>query len=108
MADVRGDALRGHLDLLILKALRDEPSHGYRVIQRLRERSDQLLDLPEGSVYPALHRLHRAGYLSGRWQAGDGPRKRVYQVTARGSRELERQLDEWNALVRAMTAVLKE
>lgn len=106
MPDVRGDALRGHLDLLILTALSEEPSHGYRLIQRLRERSDQLLDVPEGSVYPALARLSKAGFVQGRWEAGGGPRRRVYRVTARGKRELARQRLEWDGLVRAMTAVL--
>jgi PadR family transcriptional regulator len=107
VADVRGDSLRGHLDLLVLTALRDRPGHGYGVIQRLRENSDELLDLPEGSVYPALHRLEKAGFLKGRWERGDGPRRRVYSVTGRGEEELERQRGDWQALVQAISAVLE-
>ena len=104
---MRGDTLRGHLDMLVLSALRDEPAHGYEVIQRLRERSDQLLDLPEGSIYPALHRLERAGFLKGRWEQGAGPRRRVYRVTPKGERELARQQGDWQALVKAISAVME-
>ncbi len=105
MARVQGEAVRGHLDLLILAALQSEPGHGYGVIARLREESGGALDLPEGTIYPALHRLERAKCLRSRWGQGNGPRRRVYSLTATGQKELERRRGEWEVLVKAVTAV---
>ena len=105
MARVQGEAVRGHLDLLILAALQGEPGHGYGVIARLREESGGALDLPEGTIYPALHRLERAKCLRSRWGEGNGPRRRVYSLTAAGQKELERRRGEWEALVQAVNAV---
>jgi PadR family transcriptional regulator PadR len=105
MARVQGEAIRGHLDLLILAALRSEPGHGYGVIARLRDESHGALDLPEGTIYPALHRLERASCLRSRWGEGIGPRRRVYSLTATGQKELERRRGEWDALVQAVSAV---
>ena len=64
MAKVQGEAIRGHLDLLVLAALQSEPGHGYGVIARLRAESNGALDLPEGTIYPALHRLENARFLA--------------------------------------------
>jgi PadR family transcriptional regulator PadR len=108
MDQVRGDALRGHLELLVLAALKDGPGHGYEIGQTLRERSGGAFDVQEGSLYPALHRMERAKLLSSKWERGDGgPRRRVYQLTARGERELMGQRQEWRALVTAMTAIVE-
>ena len=109
MADpISGDALRGHLELLVLAALREEPGHGYEIAQRLLTRSDGRFDVQEGSLYPALHRMEQAKLLSSRWAKGEGgPRRRVYRLTARGERELGGQRQEWHALVEAMTAVVE-
>ena len=82
------EALKGHLDLLLLSVLAKTPGHGYAIAEALRADSDALIDLAEGTLYPALHRLERAGLITGRWSEVNGRRRRVYQLTARGQRSL--------------------
>jgi PadR family transcriptional regulator PadR len=101
-----GQALKGHLELLLLAVLDSEPAHGYAVIEALRERSDGTFDLPEGTVYPALHRLEDAGLVESRWSEASGRRRRVYRLTARGRRERERAERDWRAFSRAVDAVV--
>jgi DNA-binding PadR family transcriptional regulator len=103
---MQGEALKGHLDLLLLAALRDEPAHGYRVVELLRERSDGLFELGEGTVYPALYRLERAGLLASAWDASSGRRRRVYRLTARGERMLAEKRSEWQSFAGAVQAVV--
>ncbi|MGH3427482.1 MAG: PadR family transcriptional regulator [Mycobacteriales bacterium] len=91
------EALKGHLDMLLLALLRTEPGHGYAVIQRLAEASDGAFDLPEGTIYPALYRLERAGFLRSRETAFEGRRRRVYEITPSGTRALAAQVDDWRA-----------
>ena len=90
-----GEALKGHLDLLLLSALQHEPAHGYAIAVRLRHRSNGAFDLAEGTIYPALHRLERAGLLSSRWEEGDTRRRRVYQLTGKGAKVLAKRHQEW-------------
>jgi PadR family transcriptional regulator, regulatory protein PadR len=107
MQTIGGDALRGHLELLVLAALQGEPAHGYEIAQRLLAKSDGAFDIQEGSLYPALHRMERSKLVSSRWAQGErGPRRRVYKLTARGERELSGQRVEWRALVEAITSVV--
>ena len=103
---VGGEPLKGHLDLLVLSVLRDSEAHGYRVIELLRAGSNGVFDLPEGTVYPVLHRLERAGYLRSRWAKGTGPKRRVYALTAAGQRELEGKRETWRTFSRAVGAVI--
>jgi transcriptional regulator len=103
---MKAEVLKGHLDLLLLAALHNRPAHGYAIAETLRARSDGAFDLPEGTLYPALHRLERAGLLSSRWSEVNGRRRRVYQLTARGQRMLVRQQDEWRGFARAVHAVV--
>lgn len=98
--------LKGHLDLLLLTVLADGPAHGYALIAGLRDRSGGAFDLPEGTVYPALHRLERAGLLSSGWAEGGPRRRRVYAITGAGSRALSDQKKEWRRFSTGMTAVL--
>ena len=98
--------LTGHLDLLLLAVLEDAPAHGYRVIETLRDRSDGAFDLPEGTVYPALHRLERAGLLTSRWDETTPRRRRIYAVTPGGSRQLEGRRREWSGFSRAVQSVI--
>ena len=98
--------LHGHLDLLALAVLADGPAHGYAVIEELRRRSAGTFDLPEGTVYPALHRLEAAGFLTSRWEAGRGRRRRVYRLTRRGRSRLERGRSDWSAFAGAVAAVV--
>lgn len=102
---MRAETLKGHLDALILGVLSHGPLHGYAIIDELKRRSGGSLDLPEGTVYPALHRLEASGLLCSAWS--DGPRRRrVYRLTRRGKRELGERRSEWNAFVKAVEAVL--
>lgn len=103
---MRGDTLKGHLDLLLLAVLEDAPLHGYLVIERLRERSQEVFDLPEGTIYPALHRLERARFISSKWDEGNGRRRRIYSLTAGGKRHLEERREEWTGFARAVGSVV--
>jgi PadR family transcriptional regulator, regulatory protein PadR len=98
---------RGHLDLLLLAVLDGGPAHGYAVIERLRERSGGAFDLPEGTIYPALHRLEQAGLLASRWAEAGGRRRRVYRLTGRGGRALAREQREWRAFAHAVRVVVE-
>ncbi len=99
--------VRGHLDLLLLQVLSAGPAHGYAVITSLRQRSDGMFDLPEGTVYPALHRLEAAGLLASDWARVDGRRRRVYRLTAAGRAATLSERREWRSLVAAVDAVLQ-
>jgi transcriptional regulator len=100
------DPIRGHLDLLLLRILQDGPAHGYEVITALRERSDGAFDLPEGTVYPALHRLEEAGLLASTWDTSGVRRRRVYSLTAAGATALTREQAAWRRLVSGVGAIL--
>src|SRR5215471_3755557 len=88
-------ALKGHLDVLLLAALEDGPRHGYAVKEALREGSGGRFDLPTGTVYPALHRLEDAGLIAGTWSVIDGRRRRNYRLTAAGRRRLADDRANW-------------
>ena len=103
---MRSEILKGHLETLLLAALDEAPSHGYAVIESLRERSYGQFDLPEGTVYPALHRLERDGLLESDWDAGSGRKRRVYRLTQDGKRALAAQKSEFRSFVGGMAAVL--
>lgn len=105
---MNADALKGHLDALILSVLSAGPLHGYAVIQRLREVSDGVFDLPEGTIYPALHRLERAGLLRSSWATEAGRRRRLYVLTDRGGRALGERRREWQAFSDAIDSILLE
>jgi len=104
---MEGDALRGHLELLLLAALARAEQHGYALIEWLRAQSDGALDLGEGSVYPALRRLEAAGFVTSAWRADGRRRKRVYRLTKRGERRLSSERDGWHDLVRTVGLVLE-
>ncbi len=104
---MKGQALKGHLDLLILAVLADRPRHGYDVIDELRSRSQDAFDLPEGTVYPVLHRLEEAKLLTSVWGHVDGRRRRTYQLTPAGRAALVEQRTAWDEFSSAVGAVLK-
>jgi PadR family transcriptional regulator, regulatory protein PadR len=95
-----------NLDLLLLAALKDGPAHGYRISELLRERSGGVLEFPEGTIYPALHRLERSGLLSSSWVTAEGRKRRVYRLTRRGRTALAAQRREWSDFRRAVEAVI--
>ncbi|HWB65422.1 MAG TPA: helix-turn-helix transcriptional regulator [Mycobacteriales bacterium] len=100
------EPLKGHLDLMLLQILASGPAHGYQVIEALRQRSDGAFDLPEGTVYPALHRLERTGALTSSWDGSTGRRRRIYQLTPRGRGELRTARSEWQRFSTGVFAVL--
>jgi DNA-binding PadR family transcriptional regulator len=100
------ERLKGHLDLLLLSVVSAGPAHGYAIISALRERSEGTFDLPEGTIYPALHRLEGAGLLASSWAEVDGRRRRVYGLTEDGAAALAAQRTEWRQFARGIQAVL--
>ena len=104
---MEGDALRGHLELLLLAALARDEQHGYALIEWLRSQSAGALDLGEGSVYPALRRLEASGCVTSSWRTEGGRRKRVYRLTKRGEKRLTSERQGWNDLVRTVGLVLE-
>jgi len=106
---VRREVLKGHLDLLLLSVVDDQPLHGYSIIRELRQRSDGAFDLKDGTIYPALHRLERSGLLRSKEIIGEGPRpRRVYSLTAKGQEALRTQSDVWLEFHTAMDKVLEK
>ena len=103
---MRGELLKGHLDLLILAALEAGPCHGYAVIEALRRQSGGVFELPEGTVYPVLHRLEKQGLLASRWSEQTGRRRRMYRLTRMGTRALDTQRQDWSVFCQAVAAVV--
>ena len=101
-----GEALKGHLDLLLLAIVADGPAHGYAIIEALRNRSGGMFDLPEGTIYPALHRLENQGLLQSIWSDEAPRRKRIYQLTPKGQKALESRQDEWKQFSNAINATV--
>jgi PadR family transcriptional regulator, regulatory protein PadR len=104
---MRAEALKGHLDGLLLAALEPGPLHGYGVIEALRVGSGGTFDLPTGTVYPALHRLERGGLIRSTWSDGTGRRRRSYQLTAAGVTALAEQRHGWREFSRSVSALLE-
>jgi DNA-binding PadR family transcriptional regulator len=102
-----GESLKGHLDMLLLSVLRGAPAHGYAVVERLAEVSEGAFRLGEGTVYPALRRLEKAGLLRSSWTQFGGRERRVYEVTAKGERALAGQRKEWERFVGAVRRTLE-
>lgn len=103
---MKQELLKGNLDLLLLTILKDGPAHGYAIIEELRHRSQGTFDLPEGTVYPALHRMERADLLRSHWSDG-GRRRRVYQISGLGLSALEDKKEEWGAFARSVRLLLE-
>jgi len=100
-------ALKGHLDVLMLATLEPGPRHGYAVKEALRDGSGGRFDLPTGTVYPALHRLERAGLITSSWSVVDGRRRRTYQLTPAGHHKLAHDRAGWRDFATAVTTLLE-
>jgi PadR family transcriptional regulator PadR len=100
------EELKGHLDPLVLAILERGPAHGYAVIESLRAGSDGVFDLPEGTVYPALHRLERAGTVTSRREVIGGRERRVYRLSKKGRAILAERRRSWNLFSSAVSQVL--
>jgi len=97
---------RGQLDLLLLAVIARGPIHGYAMIDALRVRSSGAFDLPEGTVYPALYRMERAGLIRSRTKTVEGRSRRLYELTASGRQAVQERRRSWERLASGMTAVL--
>jgi PadR family transcriptional regulator PadR len=104
----RSDVLQGTLDLLVLRTLETGPLHGYAIAQQINQVSRALLQVPQGSLYPALHRLESKGLLAAEWvDTEEGRRAKVYRLTRKGHRQLAREIAEWQRLSKAIGWVLQ-
>src|SRR5512135_1845926 len=104
----RSDLLQGTLDMLILKTLEDGPRHGYAIAQRIEENSRALLHVPQGSLYPALHRLENRGWLAASWiRAESGREAKVYRLTKKGRAQLAQEVADWRRLADAIGLILQ-
>jgi transcriptional regulator len=102
------DLVQGTLDLLILKILALGPQHGWAVGQRLKLVSDDVLQVSDGSLYPALHKLEQHGWIKAEWRPSENNRRaKFYELTRPGRRHLERESTNWNRLSAAITQVVK-
>lgn len=101
------EMLKGHLDAIVLAALEAGPAHGYAIIEKIRQASASTFDLPEGTVYPALHRLEQAGLLASNWVTPpSGRRRRVYSLTRSGTSALAERRRNWNKFSQAVESLL--
>jgi PadR family transcriptional regulator PadR len=103
---MRAETLKGHLDGLLLASLEAGPRHGYAIMEALRAGSAGQFDLPTGTVYPALHRLERAGLVRANWSEAGGRRRRVYELTPDGRQALDSERGTWREFSAAVTALL--
>jgi PadR family transcriptional regulator PadR len=101
-----GEALKGHLDLLLLAIVENGPAHGYMIIEKLRQRSGGTFDLPEGTIYPALHRLEEDGLLASHWSEDTIRRRRIYELTPKGRQVLDKRQQEWRRFAKAVESTV--
>ena len=104
---MRAETLKGHLDGILLAALEPGPLHGYAIMEVLRVRSAGQVDLPTGTVYPAMHRLERAGLVTATWSQAEGRRRRVYKLTPAGARALDTERGTWRDFSAAVSVLLQ-
>jgi len=107
MTPTRADLPQGTLDLLILKVIALGPVHGYAIAQRLEQVSRGVVQVPEGSLYPALHRLENRGLLAADWKETEtGREAKFYRLTRKGEKQLETETADWQRLIEAIGAIL--
>jgi PadR family transcriptional regulator PadR len=104
---MRAETLKGHLDGILLAVLEPGPRHGYAIMEALRVSSGGQVDLPTGTVYPALHRLERAGLVDASWSMAGGRRRRVYELTPAGRGALDTERSTWRDFSAAVTSLLQ-
>jgi transcriptional regulator len=103
------DLLQGTLDLMILKTLATGPKHGWAIARRIQQVTAEVLQVTQGSLYPALHRLEANGWLKATWESSESGRDRkVYALTAAGRKQLARELESWERLSGAIALVIRE
>ena len=103
------DLVQGTLDLLVLRILSTGPRHGWAIGKRIKQVSSDVLQVTQGSLYPALHRLEQQGWIKATWDETDtGRQAKIYSLTAAGRRQLEREMASWDRLSSAIRVVLRE
>ena len=108
MTKERGDLLQGTLDMMVLKALQLEPMHGFGITERIEQWSENVLQLGEGTLYPAVYRLERQGLIRSEWKVTENSRRaRYYSLTRQGRRRLEAEVFQWRRTCRAVNQVLE-
>ena len=108
MEDNAIDVPQGTLDILILKTVALEPQHGWAIAQRVAQMSNEVLQIQQGSLYPALHRLERKGWIKAHWGSSDNNRRaKYYEITRSGRRQLQSVTKNWNKLMLAVTQILE-
>jgi transcriptional regulator len=104
----KSDVLQGTLDMLVLRALQLEPMHGWGITERIEQWSESVLQLGQGTLYPALYRLERQGFIRSDWRVtANNRRARYYSLSAQGRRHLQQELAEWRRMSRAINLVLE-
>lgn len=110
MERINGDLLRGHLQTLILSALRKGDAHGFELLKRLEQAGSGALELKEGSLYPALYKMEEVGLVKGAWEKSDsarrGPRRRIYRITTKGGKRLDEARGEFEQFVSVIGGIL--
>jgi PadR family transcriptional regulator PadR len=102
------DLLQGTLDMLVLQTLSQEPMHGFAIARWIREKTNDALQLEEGTLYPALYRMERKGWIASRWQKTENNRKaRYYSLTAAGKKQLELESDGWLNMSKAIGRIMR-
>ncbi len=102
------DLIQGTLDLLILRTIALEPKHGWAIAKRIEQASDDVLQVTQGALYPALHRLEQQGWVRARWRATEtGREAKFYELTKAGRTQLERELAQWDRLSNAVGLVIR-
>lgn len=108
MTDAKAELLQGTLDMLILKTLALEPMHGYGIAVRIQQISKDVLRVNQGSLYPALRRLERRGWIEAEWGESENNRRaRFYHLTKTGRKQLKEETEEWERLARAVARILE-
>ena len=102
------DLVQGTLDMLILKTVAVEPKHGWAIAKRIQQVSGDELQVPQGSLYPALHRLEQQGWIKAEWRTSEtGREAKFYSLTRAGRKHMEKELDNWNRLSNAINLVVR-
>ncbi len=108
--EIAGDSLRGHLETMALASLERGEAHGFEILRRLEAEGRGALKLKEGTLYPALYRLEESGCVKAEWEKDNdrrGPRRRIYRLTPKGRKELERRREGWRGFVGVMGRILE-
>jgi len=108
MANERTDLMQGTLELLILNTLARESMHGYGIVQRIHDATEDLLKVEDGSLYPALYRMEERGWIKSEWGVSENNRRaKFYKLTKMGQKQLEAQRANWNRISKAVTKILQ-